>query len=1377
MKTKFRVFTALLLALMVLVSVLPLQAAAEIGQSGTATRAEAENTAEAALSVKPMLTPSYTPSASYRSGKYYTQLCNVSLTGNQRTDLVNVARSQLGYHEGDSIEDLNGIGSGSGNYSEYGYWFGTQVKGNTYGHYYAWCAMFVSWCARQAGIPTSVISNAAYAHADGSNSSGGYSYFHVDYKSPTEYTPQEGDLIFFDKASQAGEWDHVGIVIGVSNGQVYTIEGNASNAVISGSYPLTDAEIQCYGLPKYVNGEPDGGTLSNTEVINQKIDYLNNNISYFTTTGSACGTYESNHHCDKCLNTHVVASSWFRNLFGSVSVNNFPEVYDSDGSCYSAGWSCYGFANFAEWYIFKSSNSSSVNVNKIGSYSFNYSNMSRYAQPGDLISFDTHYAIFISADSSNGIYVLDSNWDWGSSGQCHVYKHYIPYSHYNTATINRSTNAPSTSPDPTTPPDVENGNWQYRVTGSAGLNVRSGPSTDYPVLTAIPKGTIVTVTQRTSTNWGKMTYNGTTGWGCLDYCELVTSNPTPTPTPTPTPAPSGGVQDLTNPKNPNKYSTPPSGTYLNVGDSGTYVRWLQACLNQCGYSCDVDGQFGYGTAEALKGFQRAYGLTVDGGFGPECRTKILEVLTVAAPTITTAYDANGTRVTISGSSGTTVFYTTNGSTPTESSNKYTGSFVLNGAATVKAVAMQNCRYNSHVSSYGITVTKHTVTFKDWNGTVLKTQSVYHTGAATAPANPTRTGYTFTGWDKAFTNVTADLVVTAQYSANTYTVTFKDWNGTVLKTQQVQYGGAATAPANPTRTGYTFTGWDKEFTNVTANLVVTAQYVQNEPVSTPVPSDAPQIVVESKTTSAGSTVAVNISIANNPGFVTMGIQVAYDSNLTLLSVSDTGLVPGQMFSTEIENPQPLYWANPTATADCTVNGKIATLTFKVADNAEEGEYHIRVSYDYDNYDIYNQSGEAVQFATVNGTLTVTDVVYGDVNGDGRVNNLDGMVLMRHLAKWPSYPASMISPGADVNADGRINNLDGMILMRHLAKWPAYATLPYSSQKGIVAVRPDNTTFENEPTIVVGNAEAAPGETVRIPIELANNPGVVVMGIMVGYDENLTLLGFEDTGLLPGQLHSTVIENPQPLFWGNTTSGNCTENGVIIYLEFKVADDAAPGTYSITVTYDYENYDIYNYDGEPIEFAVQNGAVTVAAAQPEMHTVTFKDWDGTVLKTQEVQHGGDAEAPADPTRVGYTFTGWDKEFTNITADLVVTAQYEINTYTVTFKDWDGTVLKTQEVQYGGDAEAPAEPTRTGYTFTGWDKAFTNIMADLVVTAQYEMLGDVDGDGNVSMADALTILRMAMDILPVENQQIADVDGDGFITSMDALLALRFAMHIEQ
>ena len=1284
MKTKFRVFTALLLALMVLVSVLPLQAAAEIGQSGTATRAEAENTAEAALSVKPMLTPSYTPSASYRSGKYYTQLCNVSLTGNQRTDLVNVARSQLGYHEGDNTSQLHGESSGSRNYTEYGYWYGTQVQGNSGGSYYAWCAYFISWCARQAGIPTSIISNASYACAGSDNGD----FKNLDFYSRGSYTPKVGDLVFFCWEGNSSCWDHVEIVIGVSSSEVTTLGGNTSNNnVKSRKWSLSNSNIRGYGVPKYTS----------------KLDA--------------------------------------------------PYVY----SIATGPWKTY-----VEWYPVKGATSYELRI-----YAAN----------------DTANPVNTVKSITNTVYGIKLSPGEYYTSVTAVNPNYSPT--YTTGPMSPKFTVPSTNDrDPLYPKastfynghlyilyDVQTGCWDQ---ANEMCNTWGGHLVT--INSAQEQAVVYELAKKSSKSYCKIgaKANASRQWSWVTGENFSYAN-----------WKSG---------QPDNYNGMEFYAEMDIKAGGTWgdcanVRYGDVCfiveheMNETPIKTySVDNKVKYAVFDKAMPWEDAK------NYCEQLGGHLATISNKAEQDIIAGLIANGSRDAYSiGATkrgldnwswidGKEFSYTNwDDGYPV---NPYGEGYYIHMVKSGKWHDIYNITHYGFVCEFELPYT-------------LTINYLYENGSTAAPSYTARVNYGDTysvtspnvqghspsrqivSGTMGATNMSVDVV----YSANTYTVTFKDWNGTVLKTQQVQYGGAATAPANPTRTGYTFTGWDQAFTNVTANLVVTAQYVQNEPVSTPVPSDAPQIVVESKTTSAGSTVAVNISIANNPGFVTMGIQVAYDSNLTLLSVSDTGLVPGQMFSTEIENPQPLYWANPTATADCTVNGKIATLTFKVADNAEEGEYHIRVSYDYDNYDIYNQSGEAVQFATVNGTLTVTDIVYGDVNGDGKVNNLDGMVLMRHLAKWPSYPASMISPGADVNADGRINNLDGMILMRHLAKWPAYATLPYSSQKGIVAVQPDNTTFENEPTIVVGNAEAAPGETVRIPIELANNPGVVVMGIMVGYDENLTLLGFEDTGLLPGQLHSTVIENPQPLFWGNTTSGNCTENGVIIYLEFKVADDAAPGTYSITVTYDYENYDIYNYDGEPIEFAIQNGAVTVAAAQPEMHTVTFKDWDGTVLKTQEVQHGGDAEAPADPTRVGYTFTGWDKAFTNITADLVVTAQYEINTYTVTFKDWDGTVLKTQEVQYGGDAEAPADPTRTGYTFTGWDKAFTNITADLVVTAQYEMLGDVDGDGNVSMADALTILRMAMDILPVENQQIADVDGDGFITSMDALLALRFAMHIEQ
>ena len=136
-------------------------------------------------------------------------------------------------------------------------------------------------------------------------------------------------------------------------------------------------------------------------------------------------------------------------------------------------------------------------------------------------------------------------------------------------------------------------------------------------------------------------------------------------------------------------------------------------------------------------------------------------------------------------------------------------------------------------------------------------------------------------------------------------------------------------------------------------------------------------------------------------------------------------------------------------------------------------------------------------------------------------------------------------------------------------------------------------------------------------------------------------------------------------------------------------------------------------------------TIFTAEFDVDTrrlVTFVDWDGTLLSSVKVTPGEAATAPADPTREGYTFIGWDKDFSAVTDHMTVTAQYQINRYRVRFFD-DDNLLKTDSVEYQSAAIAPANPYHEGYTFTGWDQAFDSITSDLDVYAQYEMGEDRD------------------------------------------------------
>lgn len=130
----------------------------------------------------------------------------------------------------------------------------------------------------------------------------------------------------------------------------------------------------------------------------------------------------------------------------------------------------------------------------------------------------------------------------------------------------------------------------------------------------------------------------------------------------------------------------------------------------------------------------------------------------------------------------------------------------------------------YTATYTETLRKYSITFKDYDGTVLSSTS-YDYGTATSGIvvpTPTRSGYKFIGWDSAISNVNGDKVYTAVYK-KIHTVSFVDGFGKTLSTVFVVDGEDATLPSNPQKSGYTFKGWDKSNTNIKADTTITATW--------------------------------------------------------------------------------------------------------------------------------------------------------------------------------------------------------------------------------------------------------------------------------------------------------------------------------------------------------------------------------------------------------------------------------------------------------------------------------------------------------------------------------------------------------------------------
>ena len=124
----------------------------------------------------------------------------------------------------------------------------------------------------------------------------------------------------------------------------------------------------------------------------------------------------------------------------------------------------------------------------------------------------------------------------------------------------------------------------------------------------------------------------------------------------------------------------------------------------------------------------------------------------------------------------------------------------------------------------------------------------------------------------------------------------------------------------------------------------------------------------------------------------------------------------------------------------------------------------------------------------------------------------------------------------------------------------------------------------------------------------------------------------------------------------------------------------------------------------------------------YTITFDTNGGSEIAPIAQDYGTKITAPADPTRKGYTFKGWDKEIpeTMPAENITVKAQWEINQYTITFDTNGGSEIAPITQDYGTKITVPDNPTRKGYTFKGWDKEIPETMPaeNITVKAQWEI-----------------------------------------------------------
>ena len=620
---------------------------------------------------------------------------------------------------------------------------------------------------------------------------------------------------------------------------------------------------------------------------------------------------------------------------------------------------------------------------------------------------------------------------------------------------------------------------------------------------------------------------------------------------------------------------------------------------------------------------------------------------------------------------------------------------------VSATATENVVYTAVFEK---TYIDYTVEFKNWDGSIISTDTYHYGDTVVAPANPTKQGnliynYNFIGWNTSVsTSCTGNATYIAMFEQNyiDYTVEFKNWDGSTIFTKTYHYGDEVMIPENPTKSSdntynYTFTGWDKVVpTNVVSNDVYTAVFESNYIDYRVEFKNWDGTTISSKTYHYGD----EVMIPENP--TRDGYEfISWDKDVSTTVASNEVYTAvykenSKTYTVEFKN-----WDGST----------ISSATYRHGETVVVPANPTKAS---DNTYTYTFAGWDKDV-----TLAVANVVYTAV-----FNN----TYIEYLVEFKNWDGSTISSkiyhyGDQVVVPSNPTKASDSTYAYTFTGWDKDVATQVTSKATYVAKFEQSyveyvVEFINWDGSLVSTAIYHYGDLVTIPENLTKASDKTYTYTFTGWDKTVSTLCV-----------------------GNTTYKAVFESTFIEYIiTFKDWD----GSVILESTYHYT--DVITIPSNPVRegFAFTGWNTTVSAlcignvtytatympVSATVYVVTFLNWDNTLLSSTAYYIGDTVVAPT-ATKPAlengeYVFVGWTPTFNpscNGTAVYVAQFEFVEYKYTVVFKDWNGTVISQNEYSHGAEVVVPDNPNRDGYTFAGWDKEMDlTCKSDAIYTATY-------------------------------------------------------------